>query len=196
MRALVEPFRLHLQCVLAQGTITAEFHHNRARLSPAAVDCLAEQWLTFLTHATREPEVPIKQLSLLSVDERMRLLGEVRPPASSVAQDVIGLHELIEKQVERVPQALALRHGETSWTYSELNSRADSLAARMLAESLKAEDRVGLLIRNPLHMVVAIFAVLKAGGAYVPLDPEHPRERLEWMAQDAAVALILAESFF
>ena len=109
---------------------------------------------------------------------------------------MIGLHELIEKQVERVPQALALRHGETSWTYSELNSRANSLAARLLAESVKAEDRVGLLIRNPLHMVAAIFAVLKAGGAYVPLDPEHPRERLEWMVQDAAVTLILAEPPF
>ena len=61
---------------------------------------------------------------------------------------------------------------------------------------LKAEDRVGLLIRDPLQMVAAILAVLKAGGAYVPLDPEHPRERLEWIIQDAAVTLILAEPPF
>ena len=110
--ALVEPFRLHLQCVVAQESITVEFHHDRARLSPAAVECLAEQWLTFLTHATRETDLPIKHLSLLSVDERMRLLGELSPPASSVAFDVIGLHELIERQANAFRKLLRCAMGK------------------------------------------------------------------------------------
>ena len=194
--ALVEPFRLHLQCLVAQESITVEFHHDRARLSPAAVECLAEQWLTLLTHAMRVPDLPIEHLSLLSVTERERLIGELSPLVSSVAFEVNSLHELIERQAKLIPQALAVRHGEIGWTYYELNSRADSLAARLLAQGLNSEDRVGLLIRNPLRMVVAIFAVLKAGGAYVPLDPDLPRERLEWMTRDAAVALILAERSF
>src|SRR5262249_11699740 len=33
----------------------------------------------------------------------------------------------------------------------------------------------------------------KAGGAYVPLDPEYPRERLEFMLEDAGIAALLSE---
>ena len=40
-------------------------------------------------------------------------------------------------------------------------------------------------------MVVAVLGILKAGGAYVPLDPAYPQERLEFMAADAGIAIVL-----
>src|SRR5262245_788427 len=42
-------------------------------------------------------------------------------------------------------------------------------------------------------MVVALFGVLKAGAAYVPLDPRYPLDRLEYMAADAGMAILLTE---
>ena len=36
-------------------------------------------------------------------------------------------------------------------------------------------------------MVIGLLGILKAGGAYVPLDPAYPRERLEFMLEDAQV---------
>jgi non-ribosomal peptide synthetase component F len=62
-----------------------------------------------------------------------------------------------------------------------------------LEKDIKAEDRVGLSIQDPLRMIAAMIAVLKAGAAYVPLDPGYPRERLEGMLQDAAVAHLLTD---
>ena len=98
--ALVEPFRLHLQCLLGEEGVIVEFHYDRARLSLAAVDCLAEQWLTFLAHATREPGVPVEQLSLLSDAERPRLVDEICSSTASGMPESEGLHELVETQVE------------------------------------------------------------------------------------------------
>src|ERR1051325_11000476 len=40
-------------------------------------------------------------------------------------------------------------------------------------------------------MIVGVLAILKAGGAYVPLDPSYPRERLQFMIDDAKPAVIL-----
>jgi amino acid adenylation domain-containing protein len=40
-------------------------------------------------------------------------------------------------------------------------------------------------------MLVAILAVLKAGAGYVPLDPNYPRERLQFMIEDAGLALVI-----
>ena len=43
-------------------------------------------------------------------------------------------------------------------------------------------------------MVVGLLATLKVGGAYVPLDPDYPRERLNHMASDSAIELLLTQS--
>ena len=36
---------------------------------------------------------------------------------------------------------------------------------------------------------------MKAGAAYVPMDPMYPWERLEWMMKDAAVEVLLTQSW-
>src|SRR5262249_14743908 len=42
-----------------------------------------------------------------------------------------------------------------------------------------------------LEMVVGMLGVLKAGGAYVPLDPNYPKERLDFMVEDAQMTVVL-----
>ncbi|HET6377223.1 MAG TPA: amino acid adenylation domain-containing protein, partial [Methylocella sp.] len=188
-------YRLNLQCLAHEDGMIAEFHYDTARFSQAAVKCIAGQLQFLIQGALLRPEAQIAQISLTSAPERKQVVsfaGGFAVPASASPQ-AAGLHELMERQAVLAPGAIALRHGDASWTYGELNCRANLLAARLLSLGLKAEDRVGLLIQNPLQMVLGIFAALKAGAAYVPLDPSYPRERLIWMMQDAALAFIIAE---
>src|SRR5262249_23540867 len=42
------------------------------------------------------------------------------------------------------------------------------------------------------EFVVATLAVLYAGAAYVPLDGEYPAERIAFMLQDAAPAVVVS----
>ena len=42
-------------------------------------------------------------------------------------------------------------------------------------------------------MVVALLGILKAGGAYVPLDPAYPRDRIQYVLDDARVMLLLTQ---
>ncbi|MCI0467043.1 MAG: amino acid adenylation domain-containing protein, partial [Beijerinckiaceae bacterium] len=191
---LTEPSRLHLQCLARQGGLTAHFHYDPMRFTRDAVCCLSEQWGALLADAIEAPDKPISRLSLLSAPERARIiLAAASPAPAAPVLDAEGLHELFERQASLAPQEIALRYGAKSWTYAGLEQRANALAARLIENGVKAEVRVGLLIQDPLFMIAAIFAVLKAGGAYLPLDPNYPRERLEFMLQDAAAALLLAE---
>jgi amino acid adenylation domain-containing protein len=43
-------------------------------------------------------------------------------------------------------------------------------------------------------MLAAILGILKAGAAYVPLDPSFPSERLQFIATDAQIALLICSS--
>jgi len=103
------------------------------------------------------------------------------------------LHELLEEQAERTPEAIAVSFEGRQLSYQALNQRANQLAHHLLELGLKQDQLVGLAMERSLELVVGLLAVLKAGAAYVPLDPEYPRARLAFMMQDADVAVLLTQ---
>jgi amino acid adenylation domain-containing protein len=100
---------------------------------------------------------------------------------------------LFEAQVERTPAAVAVVYEEEKLTYAELNRRANQLAWYLKGEGVGPEVRVGICVERSLEMIVGLLGILKAGGAYVPLDPEYPAERLDYMLEDAQVAVLLTQ---
>jgi non-ribosomal peptide synthetase component F len=103
------------------------------------------------------------------------------------------LHELVQAQAERTPEAVALVFEETQLSYAELNERANRLAHYLRARGVGPEARVGILMHRSVELVVSLLAVLKAGAAYVPLDPEYPQERLEFMLEDSQAQVLLTQ---
>jgi len=55
------------------------------------------------------------------------------------------------------------------------------------------DERVAICLERRLELIVALLGVLKAGGAYVPLDPAYPAERLGYMLEDSAPAVLLTQ---
>ena len=132
----------------------------------------------------------VTRLPLLGAAERAQILHGWN---SSTLSWPAGrcIHELIEQQVERTPQALALAFGGSTLSYAELDARANQLARHLVAIGVRPDARVAIALPRGPEMVVAVLATLKAGGAYVPMDLGYPADRLAWMREDSApVALI------
>src|SRR6201999_109897 len=134
----------------------------------------------------------VRNLDVLPAAE-YRQIVEWNDTAVPYAEDLC-IHTLFERQVERNPNAIALVHEETQLSYAELNRQANQLAHHLLALGVGPDDRVGIALERSPQMVVALLATLKAGGAYVPLDPDYPAERLSFMLQDSAPAVLLTQS--
>jgi amino acid adenylation domain-containing protein len=105
-----------------------------------------------------------------------------------------GLHYLIEQVVERRPEAVALRCGGEALSYAELNRRANECAHYLRDLGVGPDVLVGVLMERSVELVVALLAILKAGGAYLPLATDYPAERLDFLARDSGISLVLTRA--
>lgn len=106
----------------------------------------------------------------------------------------LGLHELIEAQVERTPDAEALRFRSQSLSYKELNARANQVGNYLRKCGVGRDVLVAVCADRSIEMVVALLAILKAGGAYLPIDPEYPADRLRLILREANPPVVLTQS--
>ena len=141
----------------------------------------------------QHPHSRLSEVSLLSDHEKQLVLHEWNhQPQQYDYQDTV--HQRFERAVSNSPDKVAITMDGLNLTYSELNAKANQLAHYLRANSVKANDLVGICLERSLDMVVSILAVLKAGGAYVPLDPTNPEERISFILDDANVALLITEA--
>ncbi|MFJ4348946.1 amino acid adenylation domain-containing protein [Pseudomonas sp. NPDC089401] len=131
--------------------------------------------------------------ALLDASERSRLLLAFNDTAVDYDLEQT-LHGLIEAQVLRTPEAVAVRAEEGSLSYRQLNEQANRLAHYLIGLGVKPDDRVAICVERGLSMVVGLLAILKAGGAYVPVDPDYPAERVRHMLTDSAPVAVLVHA--
>ena len=158
----------------------------------ATIQRMLGHFTTLLASITQNPDRHISQLTLLTKDEERRLVQpKVAESYLAPATPILCLHNLFEAQVERIPNAIAVTFENERLTYAELNQRANELAHQLRALGVGPEVLVGLSVERSLELVIGILGILKAGGAYLPLDPNYPRERLQFMIDDAKPAVIV-----
>ena len=103
------------------------------------------------------------------------------------------VHALIKAKALEAPHQKAAVFCGTSWTYDELNHRANVVASRLITNGTKPGDRVGILTRPSLDMTAAVLGVLKAGAAFVPIDADYPAQRIAYMLEDCGAEVLLMQ---
>jgi amino acid adenylation domain-containing protein len=113
------------------------------------------------------------------------------PPKVSFDDDVIGLHQLFEREARKTPQAPCLVFNGVTLDYDTANKRANQIAHYLLSRGIQRGDFVGAGLLRSHDLVIAWMAIMKAGGAYVPMDPETPQDRLEHFVNDSQAQWVL-----
>ncbi|MFF2136227.1 amino acid adenylation domain-containing protein [Streptomyces sp. NPDC058193] len=142
--------------------------------------------------AAAGPDALVRDLGLMSDEEERDLLARddmVDPGARPVP-----VGELFERQVSATPDAVAVTDGGRSWTYRELDERANRLARVLIEEGAGPGRRVGISLPRSVDMVVGLLGVVKSGASYVPVDPSYPPERVAYVLGDSGVFLVLTDS--
>ncbi|WP_052707349.1 non-ribosomal peptide synthetase [Streptomyces rubellomurinus] len=155
----------------------------------AEVERIADRLRQLLATVVAAPEQRVARTDALAPEERHRLLVEWNATERPV--EPATLAQLVEAQVARTPDAVAVDFEGGTHTYAELNRRANRLARLLAARGLGPERTAALLLPRSADLVVAELAVLKTGAAYLPVDPQHPLDRIVFMLEDARPAVVL-----
>jgi amino acid adenylation domain-containing protein/non-ribosomal peptide synthase protein (TIGR01720 family) len=177
----------------ADGALVGSFEFATDLFDAATIDRLIGHFTTMLAGAVRDPGAPVRALPLLTGAEREQVLVAWNATAVARPRDVL-LHQLVEAQVDRTPDAIAVTFEGAALTYRALDERANRLAHRLSALGVGPDVLVGVAMDRCLDLPVALLAVLKAGGAYVPIDPGYPPDRVASMIEDAHAPVILVQA--
>ena len=155
----------------------------------STVEAIGRRLVGLLEAVVADPNQPIGRIDILAPEERRQILFEWNATACDLPQ--VTLPALLEAQVERSPEAIALVFEESTLSYAELNAQANRLAHLLIGRGVGPENLVALALPRSVEMIIALLGILKAGAAYLPLDPDYPLERLSYMLQDAQPACVL-----
>ncbi|MFW9085727.1 non-ribosomal peptide synthetase [Pseudomonas sp. P2758] len=186
-------FDLTLDTYEQGGKLRAALTYASDLFDASTIERMARHWTRLLQAMVGDPDQRIGELPLLDADELNVLVHDWNHTAQSYPTEHC-MHQLIEAQAERTPDATALVFGDVALSYAQLDARANQLAHLLREQGVGPDVLVGIALERSIEMVVGLLAIHKAGGAYVPLDPEYPQERLAYMIEDSAIALLLTQS--
>jgi amino acid adenylation domain-containing protein len=181
-------FELRVSLAEHEGRLAAAFEVPAEAWTPDSLARLGERWLTLVHAALREPELRVDELALVGPVETATL---ARFNATRETLAIRWLHEATAAQAAAAPDAIAVRAEGGTLTRAALQGEARRLAHHLHALGVGPDVCVGVELERGLDLIVALLAVLEAGGAYVPLDPDYPRARLQHMAEDAGIRVLI-----
>jgi amino acid adenylation domain-containing protein len=184
-------FDLTLFAVESPEGLRATFEYNTDLFDASTIERLMRHFEVLLTAAVANPELRVQDLPLLDEAERQQILDWNATRAEYPREQ--SLAELFEQQAARTPEATAVLVGKRSFSYRQLNERANQIAHYLRAKGAGPEQLVGLYLERDKQLLPAILGVLKTGAAYVPMDPQYPRERVQAIVKDARAGLVVTE---
>jgi len=161
-------------------------------------DLFAEQTITrmqahfhrLLEGIAEDPDRHLSELPLLAEGEWRQILVDWNSTSAEWPSER-RIHELVEQQAARTPEAVAVSAAGNSLTYGELDARANRLGRYLQELGIGRDTPVGLCAERSPELLVGLLGILKAGGACVPLDPAYPEARLEFMLRDSGAHVLL-----
>lgn len=187
-----EQFRLKFTCTRFVDGYKITCHYDTGSFNADDVAALLDQFETLLHHAACSPDLPLNKYSALSQTAALKVMNDFNP--SPVQYSAEGIVRLFRRQVNQTPANTALVYGEITLSYSELDELSDRIARHLAAQFDIGNGKFAVVLMDNSNLSVAvILAILKTGAAYIPVDIREPVNRVQYIVETTAPAVIILE---
>ncbi|WP_330228571.1 amino acid adenylation domain-containing protein [Nocardia sp. NBC_00508] len=156
------------------------------------VQGFVDRFVRLLSAIAHDPAAVLGDIDVIDPAERVRLLSDAADTAHPVSARL--LLTGFRRAVAATPDAVAVVHDETAWTYREFDARVNRLARYLIGQGIGPESVVAMALPRSPELLVAMYAVLSAGGAYLPLDLDHPAGRIGYVLEVAEPVCVLTDN--
>jgi nonribosomal peptide synthetase DhbF len=141
----------------------------------------------------------IANLPILKTEEKQLLIVQSAGPIlNALSNSNNNLIDQFYASVNMHANAQALHYMENdqtfSVTYETLNQRSNQLARYLIAQGVKTDQIVAVLLDRSVNQIVSMLAIMKAGAAYLPIDPEYPLARQTYMLADSQAYAVISST--
>lgn len=183
------PFGVEFGQDLSTSDIRMDLRWDMAEFSKEQIELIGDYYLKVLNSMVDNPKGNHESKHFLS-EKEMKLMKEWNDTQVLYEEDHI-LHRLIEFQVEKSPEQIALKFEKETLTYREMNNRINNFANELIESGVKPGDFIGICLDRSIEMVISLIGILKVGAAYVPMDPENPVNRIADLIKDSGISMLI-----
>ena len=195
-RSQVESLQIHIKNIAEEkNNLSIHYDYLTDIFSEEDIALMHERILNLINQVISTPVSELSSFEIISKKETRKLLKEFNNTSAEYEKKSNIITEF-EKIVEQYPNKIAVKDNLISYTYKELNERANFLAHKILEQTIQSEI-IAFSLNRSVDIVVTILAILKSGHTYMPIDPEYPIERINFMLENSNTKiLITTEKFY
>ncbi|HTJ30691.1 MAG TPA: amino acid adenylation domain-containing protein, partial [Acidobacteriaceae bacterium] len=189
---VIARFDVNVEVCPYKGELLVYFDFNASFYESETMEAVLDGYELVLRAMVGDPERKIATAPILSAARREELLAFGNATEVDVAE-ALRLPAALDRHVARTPGKIAVRAGEASLTYAELQTKVNALALRLTQAGVGKGALVPVCLRRSTELLAALLAVLRCGAAYVPLDPIYPPQRIAGILEDVAAQVLVTE---
>lgn len=201
MSATLEPvdwqtskFDLSFGFKAGQQGLVIDIEYNTALYKAARIKRMLEHVACLIDSVLNDAGQAVDQLNMLPADEKQHVLTHAMGARRDYPLDQT-ITRMIEAQVNRTPDNIAVVFEGRELSYRDLNHAANRLAHYLLEHfAIQPDEVIALQVERSEWMIIALLGVLKAGAAYLPIAPDYPANRTTYMLEDSSARLLLADA--
>ncbi|KMU92089.1 D-alanine-poly(phosphoribitol) ligase subunit 1 [Coccidioides immitis H538.4] len=181
-----EPFCIEAQ--ISGEELSINKIQTPALKSPSMVNISVQAFVEILDSILSDTNQTIAQAIRVTNNELDKIWewNETVPPTIDTC-----IHDIFIENASRHPERPAVVSWDGGLSYREVDEFSTQLAMQLIDSNVKIGEPIMLCFEKCMWTVVAVLAVMKSGGTLVLTDPSQPEARLQTIATEVNVRLIL-----
>lgn len=191
----LDTLQVHFYDMDDNGTPKLYYDYQVDKLNETEIISINNRIMNMAKNILETPDMLLKNISIVTNEEAMKLLHNFNstPYEFDTTKSLV---KIFEEQVDINPDKTAIIFEDKILSYSELNKKINALSNVLIENNVGKNNVIGIMLPRSFETIISMWAVLKSGNTYMLIDPSLPKDRIEYMLENANSNLLITNSTF